>query len=178
MHFPQVDSETLDAALDKLSSELKSFLQPKAHVALVGIANGGIPLARLLAERMGGNIPVGVVNSSFHRDDVTLKLLPTNFALTDLDFEIDGATIVLVDDVFATGRTVRAALNELFDYGRPEEVRMATLVDIGQKKLPLQPDFVGLYLELEPGQKVKVCLSADDASAHTIELEASSKSFA
>lgn len=168
MDLPQVDSVALDAAVDKLASELRAFLQPKAHFALVGIANGGITLARELARRIGREVPVGVVNAAFHRDDITMRLLPADFAATDLDFEVDGATIVLVDDVFATGRTIRAGLNELFDYGRPEEVCLAVLIDLGQKKLPLHPDFVGLNMDLEPGEWVKVHFGPDHAP--TLEL--------
>ena len=118
-------------------------------VALVGLQTGGVPLARRLAtelERIEGTVvPVGTLDATFYRDDIGLRpLIPE--AVTDITFHLDGLTVVLVDDVLFTGRTVRAALNALNDYGRPRAVQLAVLVDRGHRELPIRPDYVGKNL--------------------------------
>lgn len=157
----------MDAALERLVAAIAGRCAEGSYY-LVGIADGGIALTRLLAERLPGNPPWGVVNALFHRDDVGRKAIFNDFQPTVLDQEVDGARIVLVDDVFATGRTVRAALNELFDHGRPNEVLLATLVDTGQRRLPLHPDFVGVNLRPDETEKVVVTLTEDPA--HPVQI--------
>ena len=118
-------------------------------VALVGLQTGGVPLARRLAAELerieGSSVPVGTLDATFYRDDIGLRpLIPE--AVTDIDFDLDGRTVVLVDDVLFTGRTVRAALNAINDYGRPRAVQLAVLVDRGHRELPIRPDYVGKNL--------------------------------
>jgi pyrimidine operon attenuation protein/uracil phosphoribosyltransferase len=129
------------------------------NVALVGLQTGGVPLARRLAREMerieGTAVPVCTLDATFYRDDIGLRpLIPQ--AVTDITFDVDGMTLVLVDDVLFTGRTVRAALNALNDYGRPRAVQLAVMVDRGHRELPIRPDYVGKNLPTSRDEVVDV----------------------
>lgn len=140
-----VDNLNAEQMYDHLLQQLKS-IQPVAKFKLVGLASGGAWVAHRLAKDLGIQ-EVGVINTSFHRDDYAEKgLRALNSAqdmATHLPFEVNGAHIILVDDVLDTGRTVRAALNELFDYGRPNKVDLAVLADRHRRELPIDATFKG-----------------------------------
>jgi len=130
-------------------------------VVLVGIQRGGVWLAESLAAeiaRIERTVPVGSVDASLYRDDIGLRPVSPG-AVSELQFGIDGASVVLVDDVLYTGRTVRAALDALSDYGRPGAVQLAVLVDRGHRELPIRPDYVGKNLPTSATEEVTV--SAD-----------------
>ena len=137
-------------------------------LALVGIQTRGVPLARRLArlidERAGVEPALGAVDITFYRDDVTVRGGEAPLAAqplvraTQLDFPLDGRTVVLVDDVLYTGRTIRAAIEALFDYGRPARVQLAVLVDRGHRELPIRPDYVGKNLPTARGERIQVQL--------------------
>ena len=132
-------------------------------VALVGIAHGGIWLAEALGSEIdrivadgpetSAAVPIGSVDASLYRDDIGLRPVAPG-AVSDLPFDIDGATVVLVDDVLFTGRTVRAALDAVSDYGRPRAVQLAVLVDRGHRELPIRPDFIGKNLPTSTTEQV------------------------
>lgn len=168
--MPTSSSIDPQAAYTNLFKELQRDLPNWRDPAIVGIANGGVELARKISEDLMPNSPVGILNLSFHRDDVALKPIPKDFMATDIRFDVDDRTILLVDDVFATGRSARAALNELFDYGRPHQVCLAVLVDIDQRRLPIHPDFSGHRTQLQPGEKVHVTLGPEANEFH-IQIE-------
>src|SRR6266566_9132186 len=137
-------------------------------VALVGIQTRGVPLARRLArlieERAGVEPALGAVDITFYRDDVTVRGGEAPLAAqplvraTQLDFPLDGRTVVLVDDVLYTGRTIRAAIEALFDYGRPARVQLAVIVDRGHRELPIRPDYVGKNLPTARSERIQVQL--------------------
>jgi len=139
-----------------------------SRVALVGIQTRGVPLARRLArlieERAGVEPALGAVDITFYRDDVTVRGGEAPLAAqpvvraTQLDFPLEGRTVVLVDDVLYTGRTIRAAIEALFDYGRPARVQLAVLVDRGHRELPIRPDYVGKNLPTGRGERIQVQL--------------------
>jgi pyrimidine operon attenuation protein/uracil phosphoribosyltransferase len=135
---------------------------------VLGIANGGIPLARRLGARLGIK-KVGDLDISFHRDDIGKHPIPKEFTPTLLPGDVNGATVLLVDDVLFTGRTVKAALDELFDHGRPGTVELAVLVDRGNRKLPIVADFAGTTINAAEGEDVIVTLS-DNPSLDRIEI--------
>ncbi|MGH9151217.1 MAG: bifunctional pyr operon transcriptional regulator/uracil phosphoribosyltransferase PyrR [Acidimicrobiales bacterium] len=142
-------ADDLRRAVTRIAHEVLERNHGTEGVVLVGLQTGGVPLARRLAgeiERIEGTaVPVGTLDATFYRDDIGLRpLLPE--AVTDISFDLDGLTVVLVDDVLFTGRTVRAALNALNDYGRPRAVQLAVLVDRGHRELPIRPDYVGKNL--------------------------------
>ena len=126
-----------EATLVELVERMAGAVADDARI--VGIYSGGAWLAELLP----GNHPVGYIDVSFYRDDYTKKGLRAKVATTTLPFEVGGARIVLVDDVLYTGRSVRAAINELFDYGRPESIELAVLIDRGGRELPIEATYVG-----------------------------------
>ena len=159
----------LQGAIERLGGELRA-LQERFPIVLLGIANGGVTLARLLAESLGRDTPWGTLNALFHRDDIGLKPVSSDFQPTQFDFDIDGAHVVLVDDVFASGRTVRAALNELFDHGRPASVHLAVLVETARARLPIRPDHVGLHYPCGADETVEITIHPTDPHAHTAEL--------
>jgi pyrimidine operon attenuation protein/uracil phosphoribosyltransferase len=118
-----------------------------AHdAAFVGIYSGGAWIAERLAQMVPGAHPVGFIDVAFYRDDYKRTGLKANTKRTELPFDVEGATIVLVDDVLYTGRSVRAAVNELFDFGRPDRVELAVLVDRGGRELPVEPTYTGARL--------------------------------
>jgi pyrimidine operon attenuation protein/uracil phosphoribosyltransferase len=130
------------------------------NLALVGIHRRGAILARrlhaLTAELLDTEVPLGELDIAFYRDDLGMRPSAPVVHSTQLDFPLDGRTVVIVDDVLYTGRTVRAAIDEVFDYGRPARVQLAVLVDRGHRELPIRPDYVGKNLPTSQDQRVNV----------------------
>lgn len=153
-----MDASAIDAALDRMARDIADRNRDLGRVMLLGIQKGGVPFARRIAAKLEaiGDAPVrcGTLDVSFHRDDLGSRL-PTPEA-TDLPGSISGVTVVLVDSVLYSGRTVRAAFDALHHYGRPERIQLAVLVDRGHRELPISPDFVGAVVPTEKGQRVRV----------------------
>lgn len=165
MHEGQVmTAREVQHAISRLALEICESLGPPSGFALVGIVTGGAALAERLAteiNRLEGSPPaVGTVDITLYRDDLYTGLEKPMLGETHLPFEVKGQSIVLVDDVLFTGRTVRAALDEIMDYGRPARVQLAVLVDRGHRELPVAADFVGRRLETAKGARVEVALGA------------------
>ena len=130
----------------------RSISEPR----FIGIRTGGVWVAQALLEARGQEEALGILDVSFYRDDFTQNGLHPQVRPSALPFEIDGQHLVLVDDVLMSGRTIRAALNELFDYGRPASVTLVCLLDLNARELPIRPDVVGATLSLPPEQRVKL----------------------
>lgn len=152
MKMPEV--EPLLAAMTATLQQRIAAL-PKAPV-MVGIHSGGAWIAERLHQTLQLEQPLGLLDISFYRDDFEGKGLHPSVKPSVLPFAIDDQHVILVDDVVMSGRTIRAALNELFDYGRPASVLLAALVDLPQRQLPIQPDVAGIRMDLQPGQRVKL----------------------
>ncbi|MHB8295644.1 MAG: bifunctional pyr operon transcriptional regulator/uracil phosphoribosyltransferase PyrR [Acidimicrobiales bacterium] len=148
-------------ALTRLAHEVVEHNRGVEGVVLVGLQTGGVPIASrlrsLLEEIAGTVVPIGTMDVSMYRDDIALRpVMPA--AATDLPMDLSGTTVVLVDDVIFTGRTVRAALGALSDYGRAAAVQLAVMVDRGHRELPIRPDFVGKNLPTRSSEVVEVSL--------------------
>jgi pyrimidine operon attenuation protein/uracil phosphoribosyltransferase len=165
----RIGSEEIQAAIRQLASAI-ARRHPAPPPVLLGIANGGITLARRLAALLPG-AHCGVIDISFHRDDIDRNPIPKEFAPTQIPVDVTGATVVLVDDVIFSGRTVKAALDELFDQGRPSSVELAVLVDRGGRRLPVSPDYSGLTLAAGDGEKVVVKFDPSDPALDAILLQ-------
>ena len=157
-----MDAADLRRAVTRIAHEIVEHNHGLEQVALIGLQTGGVPLAHRLHEALltidGTDVPVGTLDVAFYRDDIGLRpVLPEE--VTDIQFDLTGLAVVLVDDVLFTGRTVRAALNALNDYGRPRSVQLAVMVDRGHRQLPIRPDFVGKNLPSRFDEQVDV--SAD-----------------
>lgn len=165
-----MNTGTLSLDAEALYAELRRGLGPliSPQTQLVGIASGGVWLAQRLHADLGLTTEYGVISSSLHRDDFSQRGLASSVQ-TRLPFPVDGAQVILLDDVLFTGRTVRAVLNELFDYGRPEQVRLAVLVDRGGRQLPVQPDYAAARVTLPVTQSL--ALARDDQGRFTFSLE-------
>ena len=133
-----------EVALAELVARMRGAIPYDAR--FVGIYSGGAWVAERLAAAIPGDHPVGYIDVSFHRDDYSRKGLKPEVKATRLPFEVEAASIVLIDDVLFTGRSVRAAMNELFDFGRPERIELAVLVDRGGRELPIEEGYVGARL--------------------------------
>ncbi|HEY3180724.1 MAG TPA: bifunctional pyr operon transcriptional regulator/uracil phosphoribosyltransferase PyrR [Casimicrobiaceae bacterium] len=156
-------SETLEipdaeAALVALAERMRGAVAFDA--AFVGIYSGGAWVAERLAALIPGNHPLGFIDVSYYRDDYARTGLKGGARRSALKFDVDGATIVLVDDVLFTGRSVRAAINELFDFGRPARIELAVLIDRGGRELPIEPDYVGARLAV--ARDLSIVLSRDN----------------
>jgi pyrimidine operon attenuation protein/uracil phosphoribosyltransferase len=154
--------------LSRIAHEIIEGNPELDRVALVGIQTRGVPLAqrlrRLIAERAGEDVQLGTLDITFYRDDVQVRggEAPLHaqplVRATTLDFPLEGMTCVLVDDVLYTGRTIRAAIEALFSYGRPARVQLAVLVDRGHRELPIRPDYVGKNLPTARNERIQVQL--------------------
>ena len=155
-------SGSLSLNAESLYGDLLRALQPQwgANDRLVGITSGGAWLAERLQVDLGLSEPAGVISSAMHRDDFARRGLADG-GVTRLPFEIEGAHLWIIDDVLYTGRTVRAVINELYDYGRPASVRLAVLVDRGGRELPIQADCAAARLSLPADQKLSLQRAAD-----------------
>ncbi|MGD0272132.1 MAG: bifunctional pyr operon transcriptional regulator/uracil phosphoribosyltransferase PyrR [Gaiellaceae bacterium] len=167
-----LDAESIERTLTRIAHELIEQADDLERVALVGIHCRGVPIAerlrKLIAERAGVEIDLGVIDITFYRDDVQVRggeapLHPQPVVrATSLDFPLEGKTCILVDDVLYTGRTIRAAIEALFDYGRPERVQLAVLVDRGHRELPIRPDYTGKNLPTSRSERIQVRLAEVD----------------
>lgn len=162
------------SAIQQLATDLAEACPDASKLAIIGIARGGVELAkrltRSLEDRLKQEIPFGVIDISFHRDDISSNPVPHVQSFANLPFDAEGKTVILVDDVLFSGRTIRAALNEIFDQGRPEKVCLAVLVDRGGRSLPIQPDFTGLKLKVNDDQRVEVSISENPDIADSITI--------
>jgi pyrimidine operon attenuation protein/uracil phosphoribosyltransferase len=160
----------IQRAVVRIAHEIAERNDLSREVVLVGIQRGGVPLAerlgRLLTGIWGHSVPVGRLDVSMHRDDLDQRLAP-DVQPTVIPFDITGKTVVLVDDVLFNGRTVRAAMDALNDFGRPQSIQLAVLVDRGHRELPIKADFVGKNVPTSPNESVRVVLDqtgrADEA---------------
>jgi len=151
-------SNEVDKLIDKMANDLQNLLQENAisNPLLVGIHTGGAWVAQRLHSLLQITRPLGELNISFYRDDFTRAGLNPQVNPTQLPFSVDDEHIVLVDDVLYTGRTIRAAMNELFDYGRPASIILAIMVDRGGRELPVCADVVGNQLNLADNEQIKL----------------------
>jgi pyrimidine operon attenuation protein/uracil phosphoribosyltransferase len=167
-----LDEESIRRTLSRIAHEIIERNEDLDTVVLVGIHTRGVPIAqrirRLVEERTGTDLALGQLDITFHRDDVHVRggqapRRPQPVVRdTKLDFELEGRTVILVDDVLYTGRTIRAAIDALFEYGRPERVQLAVLADRGHRELPIRPDYVGKNLPTTHGERVQVELMEID----------------
>ena len=143
----------------ELAEQIRPTLQP--NTTLVGIHSGGVWIARRLSELLGIDGEIGLIDVSFYRDDFGEKGLHPQVKPTSIPFDVEGRSLILVDDVLYTGRTLRAVINELFDYGRPASIKLAVLVDRGGRELPVQADFAAAKVALTADQSLALARSAD-----------------
>lgn len=143
---------------ENLLADLAAQIQRGAGsgIALIGIYTGGVWIAERLREMLGLSDPIGTIDVAFYRDDYKKTGLRAGVRPSDIPFPVENAHIVVVDDVLYTGRTIRAALNEIFDYGRPASIRLAALVDRGGRELPICPQFLGAVLEVGSDQTIEL----------------------
>lgn len=156
-------------AIERLAGAIAAQHPETASLLLLGIANGGIELARRLAGKLSARH--GVIDISFHRDDISRHPIPKEFVPTRIPVDVTGATVVLVDDVLFSGRTVKAALDELFDHGRPAKVELAVLIDrAAGRKLPVAADYTGTALDVAEQCKVVVKFDAEKPARDTLTI--------
>jgi pyrimidine operon attenuation protein/uracil phosphoribosyltransferase len=163
-----IGSREIQAAIARLAAAISARHPLAKDVLLLGIANGGMELACRLARMTSAR--AGVLDVSFHRDDIARRPIPQERAPTHLPAEVSDATVILIDDVLFSGRTIKAALDELFDHGRPTKVELAVLVDRGCRRLPLAADYVGLTIPTTENEKVEVTLDTTSSTRDRIRV--------
>jgi pyrimidine operon attenuation protein / uracil phosphoribosyltransferase len=160
-----LDHDDIRRTLVRIAHEILEKNQD-GEVALVGIHRRGAVLGQrlhaLIGELLDSRVPLGFADISFYRDDLAIRASAPIVHATQLDFPVEGRTVVIVDDVLYTGRTVRAAVDEIFDYGRPARVQLAVLVDRGHRELPIRPDYVGKNLPTSQEERVNVHVAEID----------------
>ena len=171
-----MDSETFQATLDRLASEIVERTRGlEGSLALVGIRTRGVPLARRIAQgiesRTGAKPSIGALDITLYRDDLTSVAAQPIVRKTELAFAMDDAWVVLVDDVLFTGRTVRAAITALIDFGRPRKIELLVMVDRGWRELPIQADYVGKAIQTTREHTVQVLLADEDGRDEVVVVE-------
>ena len=161
-----MDAKGIARSMERIAHEIIENNQGAENMAIIGVRTRGAFLAERLAKAIKKiekiAPPVGAVDITMYRDDVQIRLDQPIIQKTDIEFSIDDMTVILVDDVLYTGRTVRAALNELSDFGRPERIQLAVLIDRGHRELPIRADYVGIQLQTFQGENVIVNLKEKD----------------
>ncbi len=171
-----LDAVSMDRVLARIAHEILEKNKSLDGLGLVGIQTRGVPLARRLARRLGEiegeEPPVGILDINLYRDDLSRIAYHPVLKKTEIPFDLDGATIVLVDDVLYTGRTVRAALDGIMDLGRPSRVQLAILVDRGHRELPIRADYVGKNVPTSQDEQVEVRLVETDGADEVLVVRA------
>lgn len=155
-----LDADSVDRGLRRMAGEISERTRGSERLVLIGVRRGGAPvsarLVRWLEELEGRRVPLGTVDITFYRDDAATALPNPRIGASEVPVSLDGRHVILVDDVLFTGRTTRAALDALMDYGRPRKVELAVLVDRGGRELPIQADYCVRRLEVPPNDRVDV----------------------
>ena len=171
---PVMDAEAIQRALRRIAHEIIERNPELASVVLAGIPSRGVEIARRLAafveEFKSVQIETGVIDVSMHRDDVGKRAELPVVQASRLPVPLEGRTVVIVDDVFYTGRTTRAAMDAIGSFGRPARIQLATLIDRGHRELPLRADYVGKNLPTAPGERVRLRLEKVDGEADAVWL--------
>ena len=162
-----MDAEAVRRAVTRIAHEVIERNAGLEDVVIVGLQTGGVPLARSLADALeqidGTVVPIGTIDVAFYRDDIGIRpVMPE--AVTSIPTDLAGKVVVLVDDVLFTGRTIRAALDALTDYGRPKAVQLAVMIDRGHRELPIRPDYVGKNLPTHRAERVNVRVAELDGA--------------
>lgn len=161
-----MDEQAIDRALTRISHEIIEKNKGVSDIALVGIKSRGVPLARMLADKIQeieGIVPeIGVLDITLYRDDLTEKSQSAVVEGSNINFDVSQKIIILVDDVLYTGRTVRAALDAIIDIGRPKRIQLAVLIDRGHRELPIRADYVGKNVPTSKTEMIKVALAETD----------------
>ncbi|MBI4209014.1 MAG: bifunctional pyr operon transcriptional regulator/uracil phosphoribosyltransferase PyrR [Deltaproteobacteria bacterium] len=157
-----LDAEAMDRALSRMAHEILERNQGAKNVVLVGIRTGGV----FIAQRLGAKIreferievPIGIMDITLYRDDIALRNKTPQVRATEIPFSLDDKNVVLVDDVLFTGRSIRAAMDAIVDFGRPQTLQLAVLIDRGHRELPIRPDYVGKNIPTSRHENVEVSL--------------------
>ena len=161
-----MDAKLIGRSITRLSHEILERNENPDHIVLIGIHNRGVPLAGRIQTKIreisGVELSQGSLDITFHRDDFRERLVMPQIEGTDIPFSLDGKIVILVDDVLYTGRTIRAAMDELNSFGRAAKVQLAVLVDRGHRELPIKADFVGKNIPTHEGEHVNVTLTETD----------------
>lgn len=169
-----LNAAALQRALIRIAHEIAERNENGAHLVVIGIQTGGVLLGQRLNAILAGiwdhPVPLGSLDVSMHRDDLYRRLTPTVHP-TVIPFDVTGKTVVLVDDVFFRGRTVRAAMDALNDFGRPQRIQLAVLIDRGHRELPIKPDFVGKNVPTATTENIRVQLTENGAPEDSVYLE-------
>ncbi len=155
-----MDKEEISLAIKRIAKEIVDANHGTKDIVLIGVMNRGVPIAQRIAKII--DVPVGSLDVSLHRDDIHNKGSQIQIQRSDIPFSIDGKVVVLVDDVIYAGRTIRAAMDGLNDYGRPSRIHLAALVDRGNRELPIHPDFVGKRISTTKDEDVMVNIAEID----------------
>ncbi len=169
-----MDRDAIRRALQRIAHEILERNTDLRKLIIVGVPSRGIEIAKRLAELIGATenrtLDCGTLDISMHRDDLGLRASPPQVRASHLPFDLSGRTVILVDDVFFTGRTARAALDALNSFGRPENVQLAVLVDRGHRELPIRPDYTGKDLPTARSERVMVRLDNLDEEGDSVRL--------
>lgn len=170
-----MDQEAIRRALLRVAHEIVEKNKGVEEVCLIGIRNRGVVLADrlnlLIKQIEGRGVPVGILDITLYRDDLTLVSTQPVVHETQINFDIQDKKIILVDDVLFSGRTIRAALDALIDFGRPSQIQLAVLIDRGHRELPIRPDYVGKNIPTSLQQNVKVVLNESDHEEDSVLVE-------
>jgi len=170
-----LDQETVARSLMRMAHEIIEKNKGVANLCLVGIRTRGVFIANRLAENIkkieGKEVPVGTLDITLYRDDLTLIAFQPVVHKTDISFDISGKNLILIDDVLYSGRTIRAALDALIDLGRPNTIQLAVLIDRGHRELPIRPDYVGKNIPTAKNETVQVKLAEIDTVDEVVIME-------
>jgi len=171
---PVFRGEEVFTLISSLADQIMDAGEIDSDTVVLGIANGGMALGnllrRLLERQTGLSLAYGIVETSFHRDDIGSRPIPIVAHPTDIPVNIEGRHILLVDDVIESGRTIRAAVNEVFDQGRPDKIRLAVLLDRGGRSIPFQPDYLAEQIIVDKKRDLSVHIDEENPKGHRIEL--------
>lgn len=174
-----MDADEIRRALTRIAHEIIEKNKGAEQLAIIGIQSRGVPLAKRLSELIaqieGKTISVGSLNVALYRDDYATRLAPTSVGKTEIDFDVTGKKIVLVDEVIFTGRTIRSALDAIMDMGRPAQIQLAVLIDRGHRELPIRADYVGKNLPTSRLERVHVHLKETDQEDKVVIIRESPK---